>query len=125
MVGINTESINDVNGNSGRTPEQLRQGTAKVHAQWLDTLVGNDEYGVSSIVDNAAGDFTINFTPTMASSTFPWSLGATRNINTTSMCETDVRLTSSSLTMQFEFTSNNADADPDGGAAAIVFGDVA
>ena len=68
MSTLKVNNLQDINGANNSTPEQVAQGRAKA---WVDfngqgTLAIRDSFNVSSITDNATGNYTVNF-----SSTFP------------------------------------------------------
>tara|TARA_R100000654_G_scaffold15861_1_gene33642 strand:+ start:1052 stop:1429 length:378 start_codon:yes stop_codon:yes gene_type:complete len=68
MSTLKVNNLQDINGANNSTPEQVAQGRAKA---WVDfngqgTVAIRDSFNVSSITDNATGNYTVNF-----SSTFP------------------------------------------------------
>jgi hypothetical protein len=48
-----------------------------VHFKGTSTVTIQDSYNVSSITDNGTGDYTVNFSITMANDNFSWSIGGT------------------------------------------------
>ena len=65
-------TITDTSGNNSSTTAEIAQGRAKV---WIKmngtgTIAINDSFGVSSIVDNGTGFYTINFSTAFASTNY-------------------------------------------------------
>ena len=79
MSTLKTSNIQDTSGNNNSTPEQINQGRAKA---WVNfngeaaTAVIRNHFNVSSITDEAAGDYTVNFTNAMANADYCVSGGA-------------------------------------------------
>jgi len=48
-----------------------------VHFKGTGTVAIQDSYNVSSVTDNGSGDYTVNFSITMANDNFSWSIGGT------------------------------------------------
>ena len=72
MSTLKVNTIQNTSGGSSSTPEQIEQGRAKV---WIKmngtgTIAINDSFGVSSIVDNGTGSYTINFSTAFASTNY-------------------------------------------------------
>ena len=72
MSTLKVNTIQNTSGGSSSTPEQIEQGRAKV---WIKmngtgTIAINDSFGVSSIVDNGTGFYTINFSTAFASTNY-------------------------------------------------------
>ena len=75
---LNVTNVLDPSGNNGSTPEQIQKGRAKA---WV--IFGPDgakfaDFGVSSVTDNATGNFTINFATAFANVNYAWALGYSR-----------------------------------------------
>ena len=63
MSTLKVGTIQDTSGGSGSTPEQIKKGTCKV---WINfngtgTVAIRQSYNVSSLTDNATGQYTISF----------------------------------------------------------------
>ena len=72
MSTLKVNTIQDVSGGNSSTAEQIAQGRAKA---WLNlncsgTAALRDSFNVSSITDNAVGDFTVTFANAMANTNY-------------------------------------------------------
>ena len=65
-------TIQDASGNNGSTPEQIEQGRAKVWVNFdgTGTPAISDSLNASSITDNGAGNYTVNFTTAMSNANY-------------------------------------------------------
>ena len=65
-------TIQDASGNNGSTPEQIGQGRAKVWVNFdgTGTPAISDSLNASSITDNGAGNYTVNFTTAMSNANY-------------------------------------------------------
>ena len=72
MSTIKVNNLQDAGGGSNSTPAQIEQGRAKVWVNFngTGTVAIRDDYNVTSITDNGTGDYTINFTNSMASANY-------------------------------------------------------
>ena len=72
MSAVKFESINNIAGTSPSTPEQIAQGRAKawVNFNGTGTVAIRDDFNVSSITDNNAGDYTVNFDNAMPNANY-------------------------------------------------------
>lgn len=123
MSTLKVATIQDTSGNNSSTPEQVFQGRAKawVNFNGSGTVSIRDSFNVSSITDNAQGDFSVNFTTAMANANYAASL-ATGDTDDYDRFASIHSYTSSSLRM---FTINNDSdvlRDTDNNHV-IVFGD--
>ena len=74
MSTIKVNNLQTASGGSNSTPEEIQQGRAKAWADFdgsvsvpSSTLNG---YNVSSITDNGTGDYTLNFTNSLANANY-------------------------------------------------------
>ena len=72
MSTLKVATIQDTSGNNSSTPSQVAEGRAKVWVSFSGsgTPSINDDFNVSSITDNATGQFTVNFTSAMANNDY-------------------------------------------------------
>ena len=65
-------TIQDASGNNSSTPEQIEQGRAKVWVNFdgTGTPAISDSLNASSITDNGAGNYTVNFTTAMSNANY-------------------------------------------------------
>ncbi len=78
MSTLKVATIQDTSGNNSSTPSEVAQGRAKA---WVNfngdgTVAIRDNFNVSSITDNGAGDYTVTFTTAMASADYCVTGGA-------------------------------------------------
>ena len=84
MSTLKVNNIQTAAGGSNSTPEQIEQGRAKLWAS-IDgqgTVNFNDSFNCSSLTDNGDGDYTVNFSITMANSNY-CIVGMSQNWETT------------------------------------------
>ena len=73
MSTLKTSNIQDTSGNNNSTPEGINKGRAKA---WVNfnglaaTAVMRSYFNVASITDEAAGDYTVNFTNAMSNADY-------------------------------------------------------
>jgi len=69
---VRITTLADSAGNNNSTPAEIASGRAKawVNFNGIGTVAIGGSYNVSSITDNAVGDYTINFTNAMADGNF-------------------------------------------------------
>ena len=75
MSTLKVNTIQTTSGGSSSTPEQIQQGRAKAWVNFDGTSSGTnktirDDFNVSTVVDNASGDYTVNFTTAMANNNY-------------------------------------------------------
>lgn len=71
MSTLKVNTIQNTSAAHSSTPEQLSQGRAKAWINFnADTPAIRDSFNVSSLTDNGTGDFTTNFTSSMANTTY-------------------------------------------------------
>tara|TARA_R110000787_G_scaffold41759_2_gene102832 strand:+ start:1158 stop:1583 length:426 start_codon:yes stop_codon:yes gene_type:complete len=122
---INTTNLKNASGAEASTPAEINSGRAKA---WVDynqqtpAVIGS--FGVSSVTDNSAGNFTVNFSTAFADTTF---VGVTSmNLYNRGSQATSL-LTKTTGGMSF---GTNYEASPDGNTIAdaevnmcVFFGD--
>lgn len=71
MSTLRVSNIQDTSGGNTSTPAGIANGIAKawVNFDGTGTIATRASYNVSSITDNAVGDYTINFTSAIGSGT--------------------------------------------------------
>ena len=88
QVATNFEvaTIKDTSGNNSSTPEEINQGRAKawVNFNGTGTPAARDSYNISSITDNATGNYTLNFTNAMSSADFAFAVSVGNGNHTSS-----------------------------------------
>ena len=102
LTGVTTAGSIVVTGEGNSTTTNLQQGLAKV---WVNfngsgTVAIRDSYNVSSILDEGTGDYTINFTNSMANSNYNFvgaGQQAVSNINREMLIPGDTAPTESAL----------------------------
>ena len=72
MSTLKVNNIQTASGGSNSTPEQIEQGRAKVWASidGTGTPSFNDSFNCTSVADNDTGDYTLNFSITMANTNY-------------------------------------------------------
>ena len=72
MSTLKVNTIQNTSGGSSSTPTQIEQGRAKVWASidGTGTPSFNDSFNCTSVADNGEGDFTLNFSITMANANY-------------------------------------------------------
>ena len=67
MGTLKVTNIQDTSGNNGSTSEQIYQGRARVwwYYDQRDTVQIRNSYRVSSVTDNATGQYTVNYADTL------------------------------------------------------------
>ena len=78
MSTLKTANIQDTSGGNNSTPEQINQGRAKAWVNYdgsSGTAGQNDttirsSYNVSSVTNNSAGNYTVNFTNNMPNANY-------------------------------------------------------
>ena len=74
MSTIKVTNIQDTSGGNSSTSEQIAQGRSKawVNFSGNGTVAIRDDFNVSSITDNGTGNYTINYTNSMANANYAW-----------------------------------------------------
>ena len=87
MSTIKVNNLQNTSGGSNSTPEEIEQGRAKAWVHWdgSGTVSILDDFNVSSITDNATGDYTINLSNAMSNDNYAYVFGAQYNSNTREM----------------------------------------
>lgn len=72
MSTLRTNNVSDAAGTKTVTMQDVLYGTARAWVNFNGTgvIAIRDSYNVSSITDNATGDFTVNFTNAMQSASY-------------------------------------------------------
>ena len=72
MSTLKVNTIQTTSGGSSSTPEQIEQGRAKVWASvnGTGTPSFNDSFNCTSVVDENTGEYTVNFSITMANTNY-------------------------------------------------------
>ena len=72
MSTLKVATIQDTSGNNSSTPAGIASGTAKawVNFNGTGTVAIRTNFNVSSITDNATGDYTVNFATAMANANY-------------------------------------------------------
>lgn len=75
MSTLKVTTIQDSSGNNPSTTADIYSGRAKawVNFNGNGTLAVRDSYNVSSVTDNAVGDYTVNFTTAFADTDYMWT----------------------------------------------------
>tara|TARA_A100001515_G_C4511241_1_gene190157 strand:+ start:345 stop:752 length:408 start_codon:yes stop_codon:yes gene_type:complete len=135
MSTLKVNNIQTASGGSNSTPEQIEQGRAKLWASidGTGTPSFNDSFNCTSVVDENQGDYTLNFSITMANTNYcvtygseNWE-GSNTDSYTTLSDRKDVRTTSSVRfrCMRMRFDTGNVPAFVDSAhMGVVVFGDV-
>ena len=84
MSTLKVNNIQTASGGSNSTPQQIEQGRAKLWASidGTGTPSFNDSFNCTSVADNGEGDFTLNFSITMANANY-CIVGMSQNWETT------------------------------------------
>ena len=72
MSTLKVNTIQTTSGGSSSTPEQIEQGRAKIWASvnGTGTPSFNDSFNCTSVVDENTGEYTVNFSITMANTNY-------------------------------------------------------
>ena len=72
MSVLKVATVQDLAAANSSTPEQIAQGRAKAWCNFngTGTPAFRDSYGCSSITDHGTGDYTINYSITMANTNY-------------------------------------------------------
>ena len=90
MSTLKTSNIQDTSGSNNSTPEEINQGRAKawVNFNGEGSISIRDNFNVSSITDNATGEYTLNFTNAMPNANYCFAGSIGRPNTTTSTIQT-------------------------------------
>ena len=77
MSTLKVTTIQDTSGGNASTSEQINQGRAKA---WISfdgegTIAINDSFNISSIADNATGEYTVTLSTAMSNANYSVVLG--------------------------------------------------
>ena len=77
MSTLKVTTIQDTSGGNASTSEQINQGRAKA---WISfdgegTIAINDSFNISSIADNATGEYTVTLSTAMSNANYSIVLG--------------------------------------------------
>jgi len=131
LTGTSTAGSILVTGEGNSTTTNLQQGLAKawVNFDATGTPAARDSLNFSSIVDNSAGDFTLNWSSSMANGNYALT-GMTENFSvvSTTTCvlgvHNDTFPATSSVTLTTIRTDSSSTTERDVNCASI-FGDLA
>ena len=73
MSTLKTSNIQDTSGGNNSTPEEINQGRAKAWVNFngsAGAVSVRGSFNVSSVTENATGDYTINFTTAMSNANY-------------------------------------------------------
>jgi len=76
---LNVSTIKNTSGGSSSTPEQIEQGRLKAYVK-INAISGTfvrQSFGVSSVTDSGAGNYTVNFSTAFANDEYIYCLGPT------------------------------------------------
>ena len=124
MSTLKTSNIQDTSGGNNSTPEEIGKGRAKA---WINFSGDNtptirESYNVSSITDNATGNYTLNFTNAMANANFAYTFAVgDGNHSSTTRCLNYMSSTTTSFQILAEAT-NGSNSD-ETFICVVVFGD--
>tara|TARA_B100001059_G_C17737647_1_gene529756 strand:- start:297 stop:662 length:366 start_codon:yes stop_codon:yes gene_type:complete len=81
MSTLKVATIQDTSGNNSSTPAGIASGTAKawVNFNGTGTVAIREDFNVSSITDNATGQYTVTFTNAMADANFSFAVSGIKS----------------------------------------------
>ena len=126
MSTIKVTNIQDTSGNNSSTSEEIAQGRAKawVNFDGTGTVAISDSFNVSSITDNAAGNYTVTMTNALGNANYCLVVGGNSynpgNDNWT--IHEDGNHTRTTTTFRL-FTNQATSSFDSGRVCAAVFGD--
>jgi hypothetical protein len=122
MSTINAQNYSD--GVSSVPASAVLRGTAKAWATFDPSSPAlTEDFNIASLTDNGTGDFSLNFTNAMSTTTYS-SLFAPEVLSGSSTGSPRLNSQTTTLTRVLFFNNVNAALDP-GGAHNIVSGDLA
>ena len=89
MSTLKVNTIQNTSGGSSSTPAQIEQGRAKAWVTYNSSTVIQDSFGISSIVDSATGDKTVNFSTSFSNDNYAVSTMAAQGDNCAFSCVDD------------------------------------
>ena len=128
MSTLKTSNIQDTSGNNNSTPEEIGKGRAKawINFNGENTPTARESYNVSSITDNATGNYTLNFTNAMSSADFAYTF-AVGDGNHSSATRTLSYMASTTTSLQIlaEYAGGSSSANniDEPNICVVVFGD--
>ena len=76
LTGVSTAGSISVTGEGNSTTTNLQQGLAKSYLTYDQTVPEVDgSFNVSSVTDNSAGNWDVNYTSNMNNTTYSWFTG--------------------------------------------------
>ena len=128
MSTLRTSNIQDTSGGNNSTPEEIGKGRAKA---WINfngdnTPTARESYNVSSITDNATGNYTLNFTNAMSTANFAFTCNVGNGNHTSSnRAMSFISSTTTSLQLLAEQGGGNGSGDnhDESHICVVVFGD--
>ena len=124
MSTLKTSNIQDTSGGNNSTPEEIGKGRAKawINLNGDNTPTARESYNISSITDNATGNYTFNFTNAMSTANFAFACCVgDQNHTSTVRAMTYMSSTTTSLQLLAE-TSSGSNID-EAYVCVVVFGD--
>ncbi len=116
--------IQDTAGNNNATPEEIGKGRAKawINLNGDNTPTARESYNISSITDNATGNYTFNFTNAMSSANFAWAVSI-GDQNHSSSTRSLSYLSSSTTSLQLLSETSLGSNIDEAYVCVVVFGD--
>lgn len=97
----------------------------KIWCRWDGTLTGTNPptagYGVTSVTRNSTGDYTINFSSSMADANYAWSGSAWNSSNNNTIMQSNLAGTQTTSALRV-FTAASGSLVDAGRASVIIFG---
>jgi hypothetical protein len=117
MSTLRVSTIQDTAGSNSSTPAAIANGICKawVNFNGTGTVAIRAQYNVSSITDNGAGDFTVNFTNALADANYSVNMTASITSSGIAPCVSNVLTTTtptSSLVRMIVDRANIGPTDP-------------
>ncbi len=124
MSTLKTSNIQDTSGGNNSTPEEIGKGRAKawINLNGDNTPTARESYNVSSIIDNATGNYTFNFTNAMSTANFAYTFAIGDN-NHTSATRALNYMASTTTSLQILSESSNGTNSDESHICIVVFGD--
>jgi len=124
MSTLKTSNIQDTSGNNNSTPEEIGKGRAKawINFNGENTPTARESYNVSSITDNATGDYTLNFTNAMSSADFAFAVSVGDGNHTSTVRGLSYQ-SSTTTSLQLLAESSNGNNIDEPNICVVVFGD--
>jgi hypothetical protein len=121
---LKTSNIQDTSGNNNSTPEEIGKGRAKawINLNGDNTPTARESYNISSITDNATGNYTFNFTNAMSSANFAWAVSIGDQNHSSSVRQLSYLSSSTTSLQLLSETSAGSNID-EAYVCVVVFGD--